>query len=388
MSGQLAALALHLITGAYAGWQLRNLRAFARLPGEATAPPPPPARLCLVVPFRNERANLPTLVASLRAQRLPPGLDVEYCFVDDDSTDGGAAWLREQLADWPAARLLPVARLPRPRPGLAPKKAALDAAIASTDADWIVTTDADCHWPPDGLRQLATQFTPGTRVICCPVLCEPPAAPQPANLCHAYQTLDLLSYQFLTAASIARGQPALANGAAFAFRRRAFRAVGGYAGVGHLPSGDDVLLLHKFADYFPPEAFRWLPARRPVLTRPVEGWRALWRQRLRWAGKTGNYRSEALVLAQGITFVCCAALVVGTLGLPWLPARVRTALALAWAVKLLVDGLCLYAMAARYGRRRQLRWYPPVALLYPFFLTAVGAAALAGVRVSWRGRRG
>jgi len=66
------------------------------------------------------------------------------------------------------------------------------------------------------------------------------------GFCNAFQALDLAAYQFLTAATAHQGRPALANGANFAFHRELFEAVGGYQGVDHLPSGDDVLLLHKF----------------------------------------------------------------------------------------------------------------------------------------------
>lgn len=373
---------------AYSGWQARNFFRWRRAIKQRTDPADASRQpsITIVVPFRNEAENLPVLWQSLLAQDYPRA-HWEVIFIDDHSTDGGADFLgadagceasllKEQGGEV-RHRILQLADHLRGREVVAHKKAALAWAIGQSAADIILTTDADCLLPPDLLSRLALAFTPETDVVLGPVFIS-----REAGFCAGFQALDLAGYQLYTAAMVAAGAPGLANGACLAFRRERFGAAGGYAGVDHLPSGDDVLLLHKFkrAGY----RAAWLPGTRPVETRPVAGWRALWRQRLRWAGKAGSYVHPGLQFGQALTYLTSLGLVLALFTFP-LHLRPRPLLLL-WCVKMLVDYLLLRSVAMHYGRREMLGWYLPTALLYPFYLVAVGTAALLGVKTSWKGR--
>jgi hypothetical protein len=335
--------------------------------------------VAVLVPFRNEAANLQRIAASLLAQDYAG--PTELIFIDDHSEDGGLSLLPPEvsvlrLADYLAGRASP-----------AHKKAALTYAISQTRADIIITTDADCAWPVGGLRLLIDRFQAGADVVLGPVVIDP------ANgFCSAFQALDLAAYQFLTAASAWRKNPVLANGANFGFRRALFASVGGYEGVDHLPSGDDVLLLHKFKarpqvqGEGEVQAINFAyAAGAAVTTRPVAGWRALWNQRLRWAGKAGAYTDKGLQLAQGLAFGLSLAIVLAFILLP-LHQRPRLLIML-WSGKALVDYLCLRPVMQHFGQGRTMNWYPVAALLYPFFLVAVGTAALLGFNTPWKGRQ-
>ena len=362
------------IVGLYIVWQLRNLRWWAR-PDRLPAAPDYPS-ISVLVPFRNEAATLPRLLESLYVQDYPG--EWEIVLVDDHSDDGGA---NLAVPDGIALRHFRLADYPDYLRGPAFKKAAISLGIDRSRADVIVTTDADCQWPPGGLSALGRRFTLGADVVLGTVLIEPVS-----DVCSAFQALDLAGYQLLTRASVVAGTPTLANGAHFAFRRAAFYGVGGYGGVDHLPSGDDVLLLHKFArdgGYLLRHAGG---AAEVVTTRPVAGWRALWRQRLRWAGKAGQYASPALSFAQALAF-CTSFTVVAGLMLGWVNPSFAWIGAGVWAGKSGVDFLLLHRFCRFYGRDRWMRYYWPVQAVYPFFLVAVGLAALGGFRPEWKGRR-
>lgn len=339
--------------------------------GEGAKPGPPPA-VAVIVPFRNEAPHLADLAQDLLAQDYPG--PTEIVFVDDHSTDGGVDLLPAGV------RVLQLADHLAGRPTVAHKKAALTYAVAATDAPVIVTTDADCRWPPNRLRRVVDHHRAGAEVVLGPVLID-----YRGGWCAAFQALDLAAYQFLTVATAAGGRPVLANGANFSFRRALFDRVGGYTGVDHLPSGDDVLLLHKFTagpGLRPRIAYA---PRAAVTTAPVAGWVALWRQRLRWAGKAGHYADRRLIVVQGLAFAVSLACVLLLLTAPLHP-RPRQAALLLWAGKFLIDLACLSATLRTFGALRPLRWYPLVALVYPFFLVSVGAAALLGIRAEWKGR--
>lgn len=370
-----------LVVLVYTAWQQRNWR-YWKIASEqrsSTSGPGWPL-VAIIVPFRNEAQRLPDLLADLRAQDYPPDR-YKIVLVDDHSTDGfeleplylggGAGTSLINAADYYQEHELK-----------APKKAALQLGIASTEAEIIVTTDADCRWSPQVLSRMAECFVQGAEVVLGPVFIAPTE-----SLCDAFQALDLAGYQLFTAASIAAGTPALANGAHFAFRRHLFLEVDGYAGMDHLPSGDDVLLLHKFANHIRPVRFGYNGGPESLVTTlPVKGWQATWRQRLRWASKAGHYTSPALVWAQGLAFATSLAILLG-LTLFWVDARFAYASLVAWGLKALVDYLLLRSVCRHYDAKELLSWYGPVQLIYPFYLVAVGSAALLGFRVGWKGRR-
>ncbi|MGB3799230.1 MAG: glycosyltransferase, partial [Lewinella sp.] len=331
--------------------------------------------VAVVVPFRNEVDNLPVLLRSLYAQHYSG--DYEIILVDDFSTDGGGAI---GVPDDVNLRTLQLRDYPLFLRTAAHKKSALTLAISQTDCQVIVTTDADCQWQPGALQRIGEAYRQGADVVLGPVLISPAT-----DFCSAFQALDMAAYQLFTEATVTSGHPALANGANFSFRKQAFDQVGGYRGVDHLPSGDDVLLLHKFAAT-PGLAIRYTgDAESVVRTLPVTGWQALWQQRLRWAGKAGSYASPALTFAQAIAF-CTSAVILICLGLGLADGRFALVGLFVWGVKALVDATLLRALCIRYDCRELMRWYPLAQLIYPIYLVSVGTAALLGVQVSWKGR--
>lgn len=326
----------------------------------------------MVVPFRNEAAYLPFLLLDLLRQNYPKDR-YRIVLVDDHSDDGGIDLGGYAGATQDRVELLSLVDYPPARATVAHKKAALEYAIGRSRAELIVTTDADCRWPAGGLRNLVKHFNEGAEVVLGPVFIN-----HIFNLCDVLQALDLAGYQLYTAACVRAGRPTLANGAHLAFRRDAFEAVGGYAGVDHLPSGDDVLLLHKFVAAGKRVAYADDPDG-VVTTFPVSGWWGFWRQRLRWAGKAGDYTSTELKFGQALTYLLCLGILLGLVIAPELALS-------AWLAKALVDFVLLYSVCRHYGRGGFMWWYPLVQLVYPFYIVGVGTAALLGFTVAWKGR--
>ena len=55
----------------------------------------------------------------------------------------------------------------------------------------------------------------------------------------------------ITGGGIYLGNDGLGNGANLAYTREVFQGVGGFEGIDHLASGDDVLLMQKFVEKYP-----------------------------------------------------------------------------------------------------------------------------------------
>jgi glycosyltransferase involved in cell wall biosynthesis len=106
-----------------------------------------PPRISVVIPAFNEIENLDPLLAELRAALAASGETAEIVFVDDASTDGSGAWMRERAeAD---ATLRPVLLAER-----CGQSAALAAGLAHARGAVIVTMDADLQNDPADLPRV------------------------------------------------------------------------------------------------------------------------------------------------------------------------------------------------------------------------------------------
>ncbi|HQR17559.1 MAG TPA: glycosyltransferase family 2 protein [Gemmatimonadales bacterium] len=121
--------------------------AFVRLarhrPNLADAPLASGRLVSIIVPARNEEANLPILLESLLQTRYAP---VEILLVDDRSTDRTAEVAREYAARDPRVRLVEGAELPA---GWFGKPWACQQGYRAATGDLLLFTDADTRHAPE-----------------------------------------------------------------------------------------------------------------------------------------------------------------------------------------------------------------------------------------------
>ncbi len=198
--------------------------------------------LAVIVAMRNEAENLPGLLNSLDRQEYPRQ-KVDFWIVDDDSSDASYKIAQEFAESHPGFHVL---RGDAESPIASPKKRALDTGIRKAQAEWIVTTDADCLPGPDWLRALATFMTKETGMIAgySPLM-------GASNLVESFSEGESWSSAALCAAGIGLGYPFNAFGRNLAFRRDLFFEMGGYDSFGNIASGDDDLLLQRVATRSP-----------------------------------------------------------------------------------------------------------------------------------------
>ena len=111
------------------------------------APAPAGPDVSIVVPIYNEVDNLPDLVARIGAAMARQPLAFELLAVDDGSTDGSAARLRELVAQAPWLRPVFLAR----NYG---QSSALQAGFDRVRGRYVVTLDADLQNEPDDIPLL------------------------------------------------------------------------------------------------------------------------------------------------------------------------------------------------------------------------------------------
>lgn len=228
-------------------------------------------KVAIVIAFRNEVDNLPDLIKSLKSLHYDPNY-LEIILIDDHSEDA----YKEQLGVLPSNfRIL---QLPN---GILGKKAAITLGIESTDAEIIITTDADCTFDPQWVNSIVGHFkNDNVQMVFGGVKFN-------ANntLFDGLQSTEFAPVIGVGAASAQLGQPFMCNGANLAFRKSAFFEVKGYSGNEEIASGDDEFLLHKINFKYTKAILFNKGSTGVVTTSPAHSLSGLLQQRKRWASK-------------------------------------------------------------------------------------------------------
>lgn len=122
-------------------WNLLHWR------GRAASPAIDPVRLAVLIPARNERGNLPELLAALAAQSVPAA---QIIVCDDASEDGTDAWLQSHAGELGVEWF----RAPERPPGWVGKCWACHLLGLRARAEWLLFLDADTRPGPGFLAQM------------------------------------------------------------------------------------------------------------------------------------------------------------------------------------------------------------------------------------------
>jgi chlorobactene glucosyltransferase len=220
-------LIISAVTAGVALGLWRNARPEQGVPPLAWSPDTPAPRLSVIVPLRNEVANVAGCIGGLLAQSYP---NFEIVAVDDQSTDGtGAALARLATGD---ARLRVVSGAPLP-PGWTGKNWALQQGLAATDAHaaWILTLDADMRLEPDALAAaLIYAWQAGADMLTLLPRLELGSFWEKVLVPHAGELYSLL-VGVMSQVNDPGSKVASANGQFILLRRSIYEAVGGQAAV-------------------------------------------------------------------------------------------------------------------------------------------------------------
>jgi cellulose synthase/poly-beta-1,6-N-acetylglucosamine synthase-like glycosyltransferase len=360
-------------------------------------------RVTVLIPARNEEAGILDCLRSL-AQQTYPKDRFEVIVLDDHSIDDTAAVVENYAAsgaDGLALRCLRIAEVPLP-PGLtAYKKFAIETGLGAATGELIVTTDADCFFDPEWLSTLAAFYEEkGARFIAAPVRIGQELAPRttagqaghPAghnrggahSLLGIFQTLDFITLQGITGAAVHSGFHSMCNGANLAYARDAFYEAGGFEGIDHIPSGDDMLLMHKIYLLYPEGVFFLKNRHAVVSTQPETRWKGFFNQRVRWASKADSYDDRRifwvllLVYLVNVLFIVLPLAAFFNFWWLWL-----------WLVFLVVKTIVEYpfvrSVAAFFGQQPLMIYFPLLQPLHIVYTVIVGWMGKFG-SYSWKDR--
>ena len=191
-------------------------------PGLRTIP-----RLSVIIPARNEEANIAACVRSLLAQGPALGNDLEIIVADDGSEDRTAAIARELAGEHPGVKLISVPPLPA---GWLGKAHALHTAVEQARGEWLLFTDADTRHEPRTLTAVIQRAEKeNLDLVSFSPRQETRTWWEKAVIPLVFQELARL-YPF-SRVNDPNDPLAAANGQYILIRRRAYQAVGGHQAV-------------------------------------------------------------------------------------------------------------------------------------------------------------
>jgi cellulose synthase/poly-beta-1,6-N-acetylglucosamine synthase-like glycosyltransferase len=338
----------------------------------------PSTKISVIIPARNEEEHIASCVFSVMEQHYPPHL-FEVIVVDDDSTDNTAAIVKRLTTLYANLhyKLLQVDR----ENTVAFKKKAIETGVKAASGNLIVTTDADCIVPENWLKTLAAYHENKKAVfIAAPVVLAPGK-----GLVKLFQSLDFLSLQGITGASVYAKFHTMCNGANLAYTKKAFEEVNGFEGVDSIASGDDMLLMHKIYLKHPDQVLYLKSKEVIVQTAPVNNWKAFFNQRIRWASKAGKYDDKRifwvllLVYLFNLSFLIVFTAAFFISDLWWYGLSILL-------LKTLYELFFLIPVAKFFDKEKQLWWFP---LMQPLHIIYTVIAGFLGsiTSYSWKGRK-
>lgn len=114
--------------------------------------------LDIVVPFLNERENLPIMLERVTKALVSENIEWRILFVDDGSSDGSTQWVAETAKSNPHVVLLRLSRN-------FGHQIAITAGMDYSRADAVVIIDADLQDPPEVIPELLARWREGNEVV-------------------------------------------------------------------------------------------------------------------------------------------------------------------------------------------------------------------------------
>jgi len=331
----------------------------------------------IIIPARNESANIEQCIQSILAQSYPL---YEIIVVDDHSTDDTPLLVEQLAKQYPQIKLIHLKDYLGGQSTNSYKKKAIEIAVEKSTGSWIVTTDADCLVPPNWLNYFNAMILSKDPVfIAAPVMFTPNN-----RFSGVFQVLDFLSLQGITAAAVSAGSHSMCNGANLAYSKEAFEVVGKFKGIDHLASGDDMFLMHKMKQQYPNRLAYLYSDEMIVQTAPMPNWTSFIQQRIRWASKADSYKDQKIFLVLLLVYLFNASLLIGLLlGVFYLELFIWTCWII--AVKTLIELYFLLPVANFFKLEKALLFFP---IMQPFHIVYTVVAGWLGKfgKYQWKSR--
>ena len=360
-----------MLAALYAGLGIYAVRAWktAEAPAKTDVRP----GISIVLPFRNEEKKLQAFLSSLKKQDYPPDL-FELVAVDDHSEDAGRTIIEEFAKK--AAFPVKVLWLDEWEEG---KKEALEKAIANSQKDIILSTDADTWRGPHWLSSMASALTPDTRMLIGPV------SMQGGKFIQTFQKFEFDAFQFIGLGMAKKNRAIICNGTNLAYRRSSFDDVGGFGKFAELSSGDDIFLMLEMKKKFPGSVRCTSDREAMVITEACKDMGELIHQKVRWASKSVYVRDRDFMFTAFLATAVNAWAVLLPF-LAWSSSTWTLLLISFLSVKFIYDLLMVSTLMRQRRESFNVLYFVISFILYPPYLMMILILSNL-IKAHWKGRR-
>ena len=329
-------------------------------------------KISVIIPARNEEENIGELLKALQKQTYPAAL-IEVIVIDDHSTDKTASIVQQ----YSSVKLIQL----KEDDINSYKKKAIETGIAAATGELIVTTDADCLPTKDWLKIIASfKEEKQSAFIAAPVIIE-----CDSSLLQIFQGMDFMVLQGITGAAVHKKKMSMCNGANLAYERKAFFDVNGFAGVDHIASGDDMLLMHKIWKQVP-DKVHYLKSRAAIVsTQPMKTWKTFFNQRIRWASKAKRYDDKRIFTVLLLVYLFNLSFL-GLAIAGFFCHYYWIYLGGLWLAKTIIELPFIISVASFFGKQSFIKYFfffQPVHILYTIISGLFGQFG----KYEWKGRK-
>lgn len=338
----------------------------------------------IIIAARNEEKNIGDCIQSIVDQSFPAN-KFEIIITDDHSTDNTVSVIQSfkkenirvvHLADFLENKILN-----------SYKKKSIETALKFAQGTLIVTTDADCIAPKKWLETLVSFYQEKKPVfVCLPVAFSSflPAERTGKRLLTIFQSLDFMTLQGITGASVYKKFHSMCNGANLAYEKNVFFEVNGFEGIDEIASGDDMLLMEKIQKIYPDRVLFLKSPDVIVETKAAATLKEFFNQRIRWASKADRYTDKKIMAVLLMVYLLNAWIFI--LGISsFFSARIFYLFLISIIIKTVVELIFLYPVAKFFGKQKLLWWFLPAQPFHTVYTLIAGWLGKFG-SYKWKGR--
>ena len=231
----------------------------------------------VIIAARNEEKNISKLLIYLINQSYPSDR-YEIIVADDGSEDNTKEIVQSFEKNQDNLHYL---KIEDRENYVSPKKNALQKAIEKSRGELLLFTDADCFVGKNWIASMVENFEKNVDMVCG-------FSKTKINdwdkrgFVQKFEHFDFLVMFFAAAGAISSGKYFSCSGQNIAYRKSVFNEIGGFSGIMHIQSGDDVNLLQLFRKAGKKAVFSFGYSSF-VYTQPIDSFFSLINQRSRWA---------------------------------------------------------------------------------------------------------
>lgn len=341
--------------------------------------------ISIIIAARNEEKNIGECIQSIVNQTYP-GNKFEIIITDDHSTDNTVSIIRAFQNE--NIRLINLADFTGNKSLNSYKKKSIETALKFAKGTLVVTTDADCVAPKKWIETLVNFYKEKNALFVALLVSFQNPLPEDSffkRFFKIFQSIDFMTLQGITGASVHKKFLSMCNGANLAYEKKAFFDVNGFEGIDQIASGDDMLLMHKIQNQFPGKIF-FLKSRDIIVeTKPAETLKEFMNQRIRWASKTNQYTDKKIISVLLLVYLLNAWVFILAIA-SFFFIKVFYLFIISLLIKIIIELIFLYSVARFFDKQKLLWWFIPAQPFHILYTLIAGWLGTFG-SYQWKGRK-